>query len=83
MPIYLYRAKDRKCDCDCCQKGVEVLQQLGELPLERCPKCGRTVEKCVSSFSLGISQSSLDDRAKEKGMHKLKRLSGGEYKKVY
>lgn len=83
MPVYVYRAKDKECECDCCKAGIDVLQQLNEPPLKRCPKCGRRVQKCLSSFSLGISQSGLDDRAREKGMHKLKRLSEGEYEKLY
>lgn len=84
MPVYVYRAKDRKCeDCDCCRKGVELLQRLDEPPLERCPKCGRPIEKMVSTFHLGVSQTSVDDRAKAKGMHKLKRLGEGEYEKLF
>lgn len=39
--------------------------------------------KSVTSFWLGLSESSVDDRAKAKGMHKLKRLGTGEYEKVY
>lgn len=83
MPVYIYKAEDKECDCDCCKSGIEVLQQLDDPPLERCPKCGRTVEKRLSTFSMGISRSGLDDRARDKGMHKFKRLSGGEYEKVY
>ena len=83
MPIYVYRTTDRKCACDCCRDGIEVLQQISEPPLERCPKCGRAVTKSVTSFWLGLSESSVDDRAKAKGMHKLKRLGKGEYEKVY
>jgi len=83
MPIHVYKANDRKCDCDCCRKGVEVLQNSGEPPLEKCPKCGRAVEKSISSFHLGISRTGLDRRAREKGMHKLTRLGKGEYEKVF
>ncbi|OHB61734.1 MAG: hypothetical protein A2Y76_00140 [Planctomycetes bacterium RBG_13_60_9] len=83
MPIYVYKSHDRKCDCDCCRKGVEVLQRLNEPPLENCPKCGRRVEKCISTFTLGTSETSLADRARSKGMHMLKRLGQGEYEKVF
>lgn len=84
MPVYVYRANDRKCDdCACCRKGVEVLQRLDEPLLENCPKCGRPVERSVSSFHVGVSQTTLDDRAGAKGMHKLKRLGKGEYEKVF
>jgi len=83
MPVYVYKSNSKKCDCDCCKEGVEALQKLNEPPLESCPKCGRRVEKSVSTFHLGISETSLDDRAKAKGMHKLKRLGEGEYEKVF
>jgi hypothetical protein len=56
---------------------------MGEPPLEKCPKCGREVEKCISGFSLATCKTNLDDRARAKGLHKLKRLGGGEYEKVY
>jgi hypothetical protein len=83
MPVYVYRSTRRKCDCDCCKDGVEVLQRPDELPLENCPKCGRRVEKSVSNFHLGVSETSLNDRARAKGMHTLKRLGEGEYEKVF
>jgi len=83
MPIYVYRARDKTCDCDCCRTGIEVLQRAGDPPLAKCPQCGREVEKSISSFSLGISRTGLDQRAREKGMHKLKRLGEGEYEKVF
>lgn len=83
MPVYVYKSSGRKCDCDCCKDGVEVLQGMNEPPLRKCPRCGRPVKKCLSSFRLGLSESSLNDRAKAKGMHKLKRLSGGEYEKIF
>lgn len=83
MPLHVYKAKDRSCDCDCCRDGIEVLQRPDEPPLETCPRCGRPVAKSITSFSLGISRTGLDRRAKEKGMHKLKRLGEGEYEKVF
>jgi putative FmdB family regulatory protein len=83
MPVYVYKAKNRTCDCDCCKKGVEVLQRLGEPPLEKCPKCGRAVKRSISSFYPGISRTRLDRRAQDKGMHKLTRLGKGEYEKVF
>lgn len=83
MPVYVYKSKSRKCDCDCCKDGVEVRQRLDEPALMNCPKCGRPVQKSISTFHLGLSEASLDDRAKAKGMHKLRRLGEGEYEKVF
>jgi len=84
MPIYVYKAKDhtRPCDCDCCRGGIEVWHKPGAA-LQRCPICGRTVEKAISSFFIGLSRTGLDQRAREKRFHKLKRLGEGEYEKIY
>jgi predicted nucleic acid-binding Zn ribbon protein len=83
MPVYLYKANDTECDCDCCKQGIEVIQRVDEAPLEKCPRCGRPVTKAIVPFSLGLSRTGLDDRAQEKGMHKFKRLGQGKYEKVF
>ena len=83
MPIYVYKAKDANGDCDCCREGIDVRQDLQAAPLQICPRCGRDIVKVLSSFSIGLSKTGLDHRAKEKGFHKLKRLGDGEYERVY
>ena len=83
MPIYQYRAKDREEGCEHCRNGFEVLQPIGSSPLSNCPVCGAQVEKIMSSFSMGFSESSLDSKAKEKGFHKLKKVDKGKYEKLY
>jgi putative FmdB family regulatory protein len=41
MPIYEYR-------CGACGDEFEVIQRLSEGPLERCAKCGGSLEKLLS-----------------------------------
>ena len=84
MPIYEYSSRDpEKAGCDKCAEGFEVLQKISDPPLERCPACGAPVVRLVSAPSLGRSVSSLDDRAKNAGFTKLKRLGKGEYEKQF
>lgn len=83
MPIYEYEAKDRKQSCAYCVNGFENLQSLSDPTLKQCPHCGNDIIKLISAPRLGLSVSSLDDRAKAAGFRKLKRLGKGEYEKQY
>jgi putative FmdB family regulatory protein len=79
----LYTAKSSNKCCEYCGKGFELLQKSNSETLKQCPKCGAPVKRIVTNFSIGISKSSLDTKAREKGFHKLKRLNKGEYEKEY
>jgi hypothetical protein len=59
------------------------VQSLSDARLTVCPKCGAPVSKCVVAPAIGRSKSKLDDRAKAAGFTKLKRVSKGEYEKMY
>lgn len=83
MPIYEYQSSDVKRACDYCRGGFECLRRLNDPPLERCPCCGARVVKLISAPAVGASQSGFDDRAKSAGFHKLKKISSGEYEKIY
>lgn len=84
MPIYEYAAKNPETvSCDYCRDGFEIIQSLSDSKLEKCPKCSAPIERIISAPSLGLSASSLDDRAKAAGFTKLKRLGKGEYEKQY
>ncbi len=83
MPIYEYEARHAKRRCAHCDNGFEVIQRIADSPLTACPQCGAPVVRCISAPALGRSQSSLDDRARQAGFHKLKRLGKGEYEKQY
>lgn len=83
MPIYEYRAASADESCEHCRDGFECLRNLSDPPLERCPECGAPVTKQISAPSVGGSRSGLDDRAKNAGFTKYKKLGKGEYEKQY
>lgn len=83
MPIYEYQARERERSCEQCAAGFEVFRNLADSPLTVCPRCGAPLRKLISAPSIGVSRGGLDDRAKNAGFHKLKRLGKGEYEKQY
>ncbi|MFH0953541.1 MAG: FmdB family zinc ribbon protein [Verrucomicrobiota bacterium] len=83
MPIREYVCQNESKSCAHCRTGFEQLEKADQSSLEKCPKCGAPVERRLSSPALGHSQSSLDERAKRAGFHKLKKLGRGEYEKQY
>lgn len=83
MPIYVYKAKDTKKSCDYCRKDFDILQDINEKPPARCPQCGTPVEKIITGFSTGFSKTGFDQKAKDKGFHKLKRKDKGVFEKEY
>ena len=82
MPIYCYQAKEKGRSCNYCRGGFELFQK-DQQPLKHCPYCGNEVVKVYAPFSLGFSQSGFNQKAKEKGFHKLKRVDKGKYEKLY
>lgn len=83
MPIYEYEARDEKRSCRVCRTGFEHFHRADEPALKTCPECGAPVRKLISAPSVGSSQSGFDDRARNAGFHKLKKLGHGEYEKQY
>ncbi len=83
MPIREYQAQDLKHACPKCQTVFERLERLAQPPLKHCPECGTPLRRLISRLSHGASRSNFDDRAKSAGFHKLKKLSRGEYEKLY
>lgn len=83
MPIYEYQAKSPASGCEFCSVPFERLQKLSDPPLTVCPKCEAVLEKVISTPSVGYSSSDLDDRAKNAGFTKLKRVNKGEYEKKF
>lgn len=45
MPLYEYQ-------CQKCRETTEVLQKAKDKPLDKCPKCGGPVVKCISSSAI-------------------------------
>jgi putative FmdB family regulatory protein len=83
MPIYEYQCDGSQKGCDYCRDGFECLQRISDEPLQQCPECGAHLVKLISAPAVGSSQSGFDDRAKSAGFHKLKKISSGEYEKMY
>jgi putative FmdB family regulatory protein len=83
MPTYEYQSADPPTSCDHCREAFEVFQTLADPRLERCPQCGAPVRKTFSAPAIGRSKSGLDDRAKNAGFTKLKKIGKGEYEKQY
>ena len=45
MAIYEYK-------CNTCNHKFEVLQKMDDLPLKKCPKCGRKIRKLISPVAI-------------------------------
>lgn len=83
MPIYVYEAKNSKLGCAKCQKGFEVSQRLADAKLTVCPTCGASIYRVIQAPGLTHSRTDLHYRAKRAGFHTLKKVSKGEYEKIY
>jgi len=83
MPIREYQAKRPETGCQMCRNGFERLENVNERPLPKCPQCGVDLVRLISAPRVGASQSSADTRARQAGFHKLKKISKGEYEKIY
>ncbi len=83
MPVYVYEAKDLKGACAACRDGFEVTQSLKDEKLTTCPQCGATIYRVIQPAGLGHSKTDLHYRAKRAGFHTLKKVSKGEYEKMY
>jgi putative FmdB family regulatory protein len=83
MPVYDYEAKDAEKSCSYCKDGFEFVQSINDEKLTECPKCANSVTRLISVPAIGRSKTMLDDRAKNAGFTKLKKVSKGEYEKMY
>ena len=83
MPLYVYEAKDAKRSCGRCRDGFEITQSLKDARLETCPDCGAPVYRVIQAPGLTHSKTDLHYRAKRAGFHTLKKVSKGEYEKMY
>jgi putative FmdB family regulatory protein len=60
MPLYEY-------ECDSCGHRFEVIQKFSDAPIDKCPKCGSTVRKLMSSPAIQFKGSGwyITDYAKK------------------
>ena len=83
MPLYVYEAKDVKKSCAKCRGGFEITQRLSETRLEHCPYCRTPVVRVIQAPGLTHSKTDLHYRAKRAGFSCLKKVTKGEYEKMY
>ena len=83
MPLYVYEAMDSKNGCAKCRGGFEITQSLKDARLEACPDCGTPIYRVIQAPGLTHSRTDLHYRAKRAGFHTLKKVSKGEYEKIY
>ena len=83
MPIREYSAVDAEKSCPHCRDRFEVLETADADVTTRCPMCNHPVRRQFSSPAIGASQTGADDRAKNAGFTKLRRISKGEYEREY
>lgn len=83
MPLYIYESADPKIGCAKCRGGFEVSQSIKDDRLTVCPDCGAAVCRIIQAPGLTHSKTDLHYRAKRAGFHTLKRVSKGEYEKIY
>jgi putative FmdB family regulatory protein len=81
MPIYEYAPLSGKCRQ--CNGRFEVYQKIADAKLEKCPDCGKAVERVVSAPAVPSGKySTSDSRVKELGMTKYKKSGDGYYERV-
>lgn len=83
MPLYVYQAEDEAKSCAKCKDSFEIVQPLADPRLTHCPDCGSPIYKVIGAPGLAHSKTDLHYRAKRAGFHTLKRVSKGEYEKMY
>ncbi|MBR1920939.1 MAG: zinc ribbon domain-containing protein [Kiritimatiellae bacterium] len=83
MPTYVYEAVEPEKGCAKCRAGFETAQSIHDARLSACPACGARVYRVVQAPGLAHSKTDLHYRAKRAGFHSLKRVSSGEYEKMY
>lgn len=80
MPIYEYEPCDH--DCLICEGKLELLQQISEEALSRCPYCGLGIKKIVSQVTHKIKKHHGAEKAGDKGFTTYKRAEKGVWEKT-
>lgn len=79
MPIYEYKhvAKRGKT----CEETFESFQKMSDDALDKCPVCGKAVQRLISRFSGNVDKMA-PSRLKELGFQKLVKRDKGVYEKM-
>lgn len=85
MPIYEYR-RTGTGHCPFCQDGFELLEPMTADPATRCPECGTSVERTLSTTAIhgqGSTNQVLSNKnLAEKGFTKYQKAGDGTYERV-
>ncbi|HDS30214.1 MAG TPA: zinc ribbon domain-containing protein [Firmicutes bacterium] len=76
MPVYVYEHVGKPAKG--CSKRFEIHQDFGSEHLAKCPKCGRKVQRIITTANFTIDHLS-HTALKEKGFSKLVRRDKGTY----
>jgi putative FmdB family regulatory protein len=66
MPIYEYQALSSHASCEFCRYGFEMLQQIADKPISKCPDCGQPVKKIISWCHSAIMETSQEHAGVER-----------------
>jgi len=86
MPVYEYKAGDKKRSCEKCAEVFEITHSMAEAPLKKCPECGAPIERVFSTFGVGTLPSDKsrisDKNLKKHGFTKLVNEGNGKFRKT-
>jgi putative FmdB family regulatory protein len=73
MPIYEYELENPSKGCPKCRQRFEIIQNVGDKPLSKCPECGEKIKKVISWCRAAVIDTPQDHQLIEKQI--------GEYEK--
>ncbi|RLB27081.1 MAG: hypothetical protein DRG71_00500 [Deltaproteobacteria bacterium] len=73
MPIYEYEAIESARGCNQCRRRFEVLQDINEPPVDRCPSCGQRVRKVMSWCRAAVIEKSEEHTRVERQIAEYER----------
>ena len=73
MPVYEYESITPKSGCKKCANRLEIIQNINEKPLSRCPYCGQEVKKIISWCRAAILETSDEQIIVEKKINEYEK----------
>lgn len=66
MPIYEYETKEQGSGCPRCITPFEIIQGMGDPPLSKCPDCGQSIKKIISTCRAAVIETDDENGRVEK-----------------
>ena len=86
MPTYVYESMDKAKSCKVCEDGFEVEQRIKEPALTKCPECGASIRRIITSVNISTAKSTKeilsDKNIKKHGFTKLVNEGNGKFRKI-